>query len=61
MRRKRPRHWKKTEMRIEQVFSYDLEFYKFKNGRINVAKMVRCTGLSRDTLNRELYIRGLLR
>ncbi|HEF9608085.1 TPA: hypothetical protein SBY32_000421 [Campylobacter coli] len=37
-----------------------LNFYKHKNGKVNIAKLARVSGLSRNFLKRELYIRGLL-
>lgn len=35
-------------------------FYKHKNGKVNIAKLSRVSGLSRSFLKKELYIRGLL-
>lgn len=46
--------------RLKNAINYDLTFYRMKNGRINVSKMSRCTGICRGVLSRELYKRGLL-
>ncbi|MCI6988347.1 MAG: hypothetical protein MR902_02095 [Campylobacter sp.] len=44
----------KFKARLDDAIEYDLDFYKFKNGRINVAKMSRCTGISKSVLTKEL-------
>lgn len=46
--------------RLKNAISYDLDFYKFRNGRINISKMSRCTGICESVLSRELYKRGIL-
>lgn len=51
---------KRTRERIENLLSYDIDFYRFKNGRLNVSKMARCAGVSRAALTRYLWQRGLL-
>lgn len=45
---------------LKDVKSDENGFYKHKNGKLNVAKLARVSGLSRNFLKRELYIRGLL-
>ncbi|WP_195836285.1 hypothetical protein [Campylobacter portucalensis] len=37
---------KRTRERIENLLSYDIDFYRFKNGRLNVSKIARCAGVS---------------
>lgn len=54
------RRKREFDKRSRNALNYDLEFYKFKNGKINVSKMSRCTGISRGVLSRELYKRGIL-
>ena len=46
--------------RLKNALGYDEDFYKFKNGRLNVAKLARCTGVSEKFARRELDIRGLI-
>ncbi|EAI4071354.1 hypothetical protein APU49_08475 [Campylobacter jejuni] len=45
---------------LEAILGYDLEFYKMKNGRLNITKMSKISGLSRSFLSRELFKRGLI-
>ncbi len=45
---------------LKDVLNDENGFYKHKNGKLNVAKLARVSGLSRNFLKRELYIRGLL-
>lgn len=45
--------------RLKNVLSYDLSFYRFKNGKLNVSKLARCSGLSRGFLEKELWKKGL--
>ena len=55
-------HAKKRESyqaRLNNVLSYDLSFYRFKNGKLNVSKLARCSGLSRGFLEKELWKKGL--
>ena len=55
-------HAKKRESyqaRLNNVLSYDLSFYCFKNGKLNVSKLARCSGLSRRFLEKYLWFRGL--
>lgn len=55
-------HAKKRESyqaRLNNVLSYDLSFYRFKNGKLNVSKLARCSGLSRGFLEKYLWFRGL--
>ncbi|HFF9557117.1 TPA: hypothetical protein ACGFGG_001886 [Campylobacter jejuni] len=48
------------KMLLKDVLNDENGFYKHKNGKLNVAKLARVSGLSRNFLKRELYIRGLL-
>ncbi|WP_149703744.1 hypothetical protein [Campylobacter concisus] len=55
-------HAKKRESyqaKLNNVLSYDLSFYRFKNGKLNVSKLARCSGLSRGFLEKHLWFRGL--
>ncbi|WP_103602109.1 hypothetical protein [Campylobacter concisus] len=45
--------------RLKNTLSYDLSFYRFKNGKLNVSKLARCSGLSRGFLEKHLWFRGL--
>ncbi|EHU6961691.1 hypothetical protein KZJ80_001541, partial [Campylobacter coli] len=45
---------------LKDVLNDENGFYKHKNGKVNIAKLSRVSGLSRNFLKRELYIRGLL-
>ena len=45
--------------RLENALGYDLSFYRFKNGKLNVSKLARCSGLSRGFLEKELWKKGL--
>lgn len=45
--------------RLKNALSYDLSFYRFKNGKLNVSKLARCSGLSRGFLEKELWKKGL--
>ncbi|EJP75066.1 MULTISPECIES: hypothetical protein [Campylobacter] len=45
--------------RLQNALSYDMGFYKFKNGKLNVSKLARCAGLSRGFVERELWRLGL--
>ena len=47
------------QARLNNVLSYDLGFYRFKNGKLNVSKLARCSGLSRGFLEKELWKKGL--
>ena len=47
------------QARLNNVLSYDLSFYCFKNGKLNVSKLARCSGLSRGFLEKYLWFRGL--
>lgn len=49
----------KYQARLKNVLSYDLSFYHFKNGKLNISKMARCSGLSRAFLEKELWRLGL--
>ena len=46
-------------VRLQNALSYDMSFYKFKNGKLNVSKLARCAGLSRGFVERELWRLGL--
>ena len=46
--------------RLKNAPGYDLSFYRFKNGKLNVSKMARCAGVSRQILSNYLWQRGLL-
>ena len=41
--------------RLKNALGYDLSFYRFKNGKLNVSKLARCSGLSRGFLEKELW------
>ena len=45
--------------KLKNVLGYDLSFYRFKNGKLNVSKLARCSGLSRGFLEKYLWFRGL--
>lgn len=45
--------------RLKNALGYDLSFYRFKNGKLNVSKLARCSGLSRGFLEKHLWFRGL--
>ncbi|WP_148817176.1 hypothetical protein [Campylobacter concisus] len=47
------------QAKLNNVLSYDLGFYRFKNGKLNVSKLARCSGLSRGFLEKELWKKGL--
>ena len=47
------------QAKLNNVLSYDLSFYRFKNGKLNVSKLARCSGLSRGFLEKELWKKGL--
>ena len=47
------------QAKLNNVLSYDLSFYRFKNGKLNVSKLSRCSGLSRGFLEKHLWFRGL--
>ena len=47
------------QAKLNNVLSYDLGFYRFKNGKLNVSKLARCSGLSRGFLEKYLWFRGL--
>lgn len=47
------------QAKLNNVLSYDLSFYRFKNGKLNVSKLARCSGLSRGFLEKHLWFRGL--
>ena len=47
------------QARLNNVLNYDLSFYRFKNGKLNVSKLARCSGLSRGFLEKHLWFRGL--
>ncbi|MCI6989416.1 MAG: hypothetical protein MR902_07645 [Campylobacter sp.] len=50
----------KFKARLDNALNYDLDFYRFKNGRINISKMSRCAGISRAILASELWKKGLI-
>ncbi|MBN7287433.1 MAG: hypothetical protein E6411_09115 [Campylobacter sp.] len=45
--------------RLKNALSYDMSFYCFKNGKLNISKLARCTGLSRAFVEREMWKKGL--
>lgn len=45
--------------RLQNALSYDMSFYEFKNGKLNISKFARCAGLSRAFVERELWRLGL--
>lgn len=45
--------------RLKNALGYDLSFYRFKNEKLNVSKLARCSGLSRGFLEKELWKKGL--
>ncbi|MGG7074605.1 hypothetical protein U5B43_10250 [Campylobacter sp. 9BO] len=45
--------------RLNDIINYDLSFYRFKNGKLNISKMARCIGISRATLEKYLWQKGL--
>ena len=45
--------------RLQNALSYDMSFYKFKNGKLNISKLARCAGLSRAFIEREMWKKGL--
>ena len=45
--------------RLHSAIGYDLSFYRFKNGKLNVSKLARCAGISRKFAERELWRKGL--
>lgn len=47
------------QAKLNNVLSYDLSFYRFKNGKLNVSKLARCSDLSRGFLEKELWKKGL--
>ena len=47
------------QARLDNILNYDLGFYRFKNGKLNVSKLARCSGLSRGFLEKHLWIKGL--
>ncbi|MBE3606106.1 hypothetical protein CCAL13119_03900 [Campylobacter sp. RM13119] len=47
------------QARLNNILNYDLSFYRFKNGKLNISKMARCSGLSRGFLEKELWRLGL--
>jgi len=47
------------QAKLNNVLNYDLSFYRFKNGKLNVSKLARCSGLSRGFLEKELWKKGL--
>ncbi|MBR8466352.1 hypothetical protein KDE13_08400 [Campylobacter sp. faydin G-140] len=49
----------KAKAILDSALGYDLSFYRFKNGKLNVSKMARCMGVSRTTLTKYLWFKGL--
>ena len=50
-----------TEMTFKNLFEYgDLSFYKMKNGKFNISKMARVSGLSRKFISFKLWQKGLI-
>ncbi|MBE2984666.1 hypothetical protein CCAL9344_01370 [Campylobacter sp. RM9344] len=47
------------QARLNNIINYDLSFYRFKNGKLNISKMARCSGLSRSFLTKYLWFKGL--
>ena len=47
------------QARLDNILNYDLSFYRFKNGKLNISKLARCSGLSRGFLEKELWKKGL--
>lgn len=45
--------------RLNDIINYDLSFYRFKNGKLNISKMARCSGLSRGFLTKYLWFKGI--
>lgn len=45
--------------RLNNAISYDLSFFRFKNGKLNISKLARCAGVSRKFAERELWRKGL--
>ena len=51
----------RAQKRFENFLSYgNLDFYKKKDGSLNIARIVRTSGISREVVRRELDKRGLL-
>lgn len=49
----------KYQATLNNALSYDLDFYRFKNGKLNVSKMARYMGVSHAWLEKELYKKGI--
>lgn len=47
------------QARLNDIINYDLSFYRFKNGKLNISKMARCIGVSRTCLTKYLWFRGI--
>lgn len=45
---------------LKDILNDENGFYKHKNGKLNIAKIARISGLSRNFLKMEFYKRGLL-
>ncbi|CUU88091.1 hypothetical protein [Campylobacter hyointestinalis] len=48
-----------TKHRVQNALSFDLSLYRFKSGKLNISKMARCVGISRTTLEKYLWQKGL--
>ncbi|EAK2109855.1 hypothetical protein BFM12_07610 [Campylobacter jejuni] len=51
---------KTFKMLLQDILNDKNGFYRYKNGKLNISKISRVSGLSWSFLKRELYIRGLL-
>ena len=50
-----------AEMTFKNLFEYgDLSFYKMKNGKFNISKISRVSGLSRKFISFKLWQKGLV-
>ncbi len=45
--------------RLKNAIGYDMSFYCFKNGKLNISKLARCAGLSRAFVERKMWWLGL--
>lgn len=45
---------------LKDILNDENGFYKHKNGKLNIAKIARISGFSRNFLKMEFYKRGLL-
>ena len=45
---------------LKDILNDENGFYKHKNGKLNIAKIARVSGLNRNFLKMEFYKRGLL-